>query len=166
MISDAEQAVIRDKVLMGIEPEADDAILREMVDFDEPIAPANYLNIMLCVEMDFVLEKLTETQITNMLPQCLLTHFDYARDWVPLLEASPAIDNSKIPQIMPRWASQVARKYRYGVKRGTTERDRALGAILWRAAKEGMCGPTDEWAWSTREGRPIRVWKSLIYQTD
>jgi hypothetical protein len=166
MISDAERAVIRDKVLMGIEPEADDMILQEMVDLDEPITPAKYLEVMLCIEMNFILEKLTETQITNMLPQCLARHFDYARDWVPLLKASPAIDDGEIPQIMPRWASQVARKYRYGIKRGTAERDRAMGAILWRAAKEGMCGPTDEWAWSKRERRPIRVWKSLIYQTD
>ena len=43
---------------------------------------------------------------------------------------------------------------------------RALGPILMRAARKGLCEPTDQYRNSRRvqcHARPMRVWRSLTY---
>lgn len=46
----------------------------------------------------------------------------------------------------------------------STHEPRAMGAILKRAAKDGIIAATDDWRVSSRpecHGRPVRVWRSL-----
>ena len=50
----------------------------------------------------------------------------------------------------------------------STHEPRAMGAILKRAAKEGIIVATDDWRVSSRpecHGRPVRVWRSLTLDT-
>lgn len=50
----------------------------------------------------------------------------------------------------------------------TTHEKRAIGGIMRRANKDGVCAPTENWVQSQRRvnhRRPLRVWASLLYQT-
>jgi hypothetical protein len=50
-----------------------------------------------------------------------------------------------------------------------THEPRAMGAVMRRAVKAGVCVPTDTYHRSTRavnHARPLRVWRSLTYRED
>jgi len=47
----------------------------------------------------------------------------------------------------------------------STHDNRAMGAIMRQAKKDGICEPTGGYQQSTRDvchGRPVRVWRSLL----
>ena len=53
---------------------------------------------------------------------------------------------------------------RVGLLGVTTHEPRAMGAVMRRAVREGLCVPTDRYEKSARpecHARPVRIWRSL-----